>query len=74
MTEKNLAPNRRNRKLAHGPSPCERAGEIAPTHRSAPFMQRMEDSSLRQPWRLTNTLIKVRNGAHKDVKNEDRSG
>jgi hypothetical protein len=36
--------------------------------------QKMEDSRLRQLWRLTNTLIKVRNGAltHKDVKNEDR--
>ena len=40
------------------------------------FMQRMEDSSLRQLWRLTNVLFKVRNGAltHKDVKNEDRPG
>ena len=39
-------------------------------------MRRMEDSSLRQLWRLTNTLVKVRNGAlaHKDVKNEDRPG
>jgi hypothetical protein len=36
----------------------------------------MEDSSLRQLWRLTNTLVKVRNGAlaHKDVKNEGTSG
>jgi hypothetical protein len=36
----------------------------------------MEDSSLRQLWRLTNVLFKVRNGAltHKDVKNEDRPG
>jgi hypothetical protein len=34
----------------------------------------MEDSRLRQLWRLTNVLFKVRNGAltHKDVKNEDR--
>ena len=34
----------------------------------------MEDSSLRQLWRLTNVLFRVRNGAltHKDVKNEDR--
>jgi len=37
-------------------------------------MQRMEDSSLRQLWRLTNVLFKVRNGAltRRDVKNEDR--
>jgi len=36
----------------------------------------MEDSSLRQLWRLPNTLIKVRNRAltHKDVKNEGTSG
>ena len=39
-------------------------------------MQRREDSSLRQLWRLTNVLFKVRNGAliHKDVKNEGTSG
>ena len=37
-------------------------------------MQRMEDSSLRQLWRLTNVLFKVGNGAltQRDVKNEDR--
>jgi hypothetical protein len=37
-------------------------------------MRRMEDSRLHQLWRLTNVLLKVRNGAliHKDVKNEDR--
>jgi hypothetical protein len=36
----------------------------------------MEDSSLRQLWRLTNVLFKVRNGAltHRDVKNEGTSG
>jgi hypothetical protein len=40
------------------------------------FLQIMEDSRLRQLWRLTNTLIKVRKGAliHKDVKNEGTSG
>ena len=39
-------------------------------------MQRMEDSSLGQLWRLTNVLFKVRNGAliHRDVKNEGTSG
>ena len=39
-------------------------------------MQRMEDSSLGQLWRLTNVLFKVRNGAltRKDVKNEGTSG
>jgi hypothetical protein len=41
------------------------------------FMQIIEDSSLRPLWRLTNTLIKVRNGAlthRRDVKNEGTSG
>ncbi|MGA3167221.1 MAG: hypothetical protein ABSF14_14025 [Terriglobia bacterium] len=47
---------------------------MASTDENAMFLQRMKDSRLRQLWRLTNTLIKVRNGAltHKDVKNEDR--
>jgi hypothetical protein len=36
----------------------------------------MEDSSLRQLWRLTSVLSKGRNGAltHRDVKNEGTSG
>jgi hypothetical protein len=36
------------------------------------FSQMMEDSTLRQLWRLTNTLIRVQNGAltQRDVKNE----
>jgi hypothetical protein len=47
---------------------------MAPNNESATFLQRMKDSRLRQLWRLTNPLIKVRNGALtlKDVKNEDR--
>jgi hypothetical protein len=47
---------------------------MASNDEGAMFMRRMEDSRLRQLWRLTNTLIKVRNGAltHRDVKNEDR--
>jgi hypothetical protein len=47
---------------------------VAPNDENAMFLQRMEDSSLRQLWRLTDVLFKVRNGAltHKDVKNEDR--
>jgi hypothetical protein len=49
---------------------------MAPSDENAMFLQRMKDSRLRQLWRLTNTLIKVRNGAltHKDVKNEGTSG
>ena len=49
---------------------------MAPNDENVTFLQIMEDSRLRHLWRLTNTLIKVRNGAltHKDVKNEDRPG
>ena len=55
-------------------SPENLAAMMAPQDENALLMQRMEDSSLRQLWRLTNVLFKVRNGAltHKDVKNEDR--
>jgi hypothetical protein len=47
---------------------------VASNNAEAMFMQNIEDSSLRQLWRLTNVLFKVRNGVliHKDVKNEDR--
>ncbi|MGD1157143.1 MAG: hypothetical protein ABSA41_15100 [Terriglobia bacterium] len=57
-------------------SPENRAALMAPQDENALLMQRMEDSSLRQLWRLTNVLIKVRNGAltQKDVKNAGRSG
>ena len=57
-------------------SPENRAALMAPNDGNAMLMQRMEDSSLRQLWRLPNTLIKVRNRAltHKDVKNEGTSG
>jgi hypothetical protein len=57
-------------------SPENLAALMAPQDDKSLFMQRMEDSSLRQLWRLTNVLFKVRNGAltHKDVKNEGTSG
>ena len=57
-------------------SPESLAAMMAPQDEKALLMQRMEDSSLRQLWRLTNVLFKVRNGAliHKDVKNEGTSG
>ena len=47
---------------------------MAPDDENAMVLQRMKDPRLRPLWRLTHTLIKVRNGAltHKDVKNEDR--
>ena len=53
-------------------SPENIAAMMVPQDDKAMLMQRMEDSSLRQLWRLTNTLIRVRKGAltQKDVKNE----
>ena len=49
---------------------------MASSEAAAMSLQRIGNSSLRPLWRLTNTLIKVRNGAltHKDVKNEGTSG
>jgi hypothetical protein len=44
---------------------------MAPKEEDAVLMQRMEDSSLRQLWRLTNILVKVRKGAL-DLKDLDR--
>jgi hypothetical protein len=44
-------------------SPENIAALMAPRDENAQLMQRMEDSSLRQLWRLTNILAKVRNGA-----------
>ena len=56
-------------------SPEDLAALTAPRDEKSLLMQRMEDSSLRQLWRLTNMLFRVRNGALslRDVKNEDRS-
>jgi hypothetical protein len=54
---------------------------MAPKDENSALMQRMEDSSLRQLWRLTHRLMKIRNGAlqqesetQEDIKNEDCSG
>jgi hypothetical protein len=35
---------------------------MAPNDENVTFLQIMEDSRVRHLWRLTNTLIKVRNG------------
>ncbi len=43
-----------------GPSPYERAAEIAPTHPNARLMRRMQDSNLREVRRLTNLLLKIK--------------
>jgi hypothetical protein len=57
-------------------SPENLAALTAPQDEKSVFMQRMEDSSLRQLWRLTNMIFRVRAGglSLRDVKNEDRSG
>ena len=44
-------------------SPENLAAHIAPQDNKSLLMQRMEDSSLRQLWRLTNILLKLRKGA-----------
>jgi len=43
-----------------GPSPYERAAEIAPTHPHARVMRRMQDSNLREVRRLTNLLLRIK--------------
>ena len=43
-----------------GPSPFERAAEIAPTPEEALAMRRTQDANLREVRRLTNLLIKLK--------------
>jgi hypothetical protein len=43
-----------------GPSPYERAAEIAPTHPNARLMRRMQDSNFREVRRVTNLLLKLK--------------
>jgi hypothetical protein len=43
-----------------GPSPYERAAEIAPTHPNARLMRRMQDSNFREVRRTTNLLLKLK--------------
>ena len=43
-----------------GPSPYERAAEIAPTHPNARVMRRMQDSNFREVRRVTNLLLKLK--------------
>ena len=63
-------------KLDEMQSPESLAAHITPQEDKSLLMQRMEDSSLRQLWRLTNVLFRVRSGAleQRDVKNEGTSG
>jgi hypothetical protein len=43
-----------------GPSPYERAAEIAPTHPNAMLMRRIQDSYFREGRRVTNLLLKLK--------------
>ena len=54
-------------------SPESLAALIAPRDENALLLQRVEDSSLRKLWRLTNMLFRLRNGELRNVKNEGRS-
>ncbi len=49
-----------------GPSPYERAAEIALAHPETALMQRMEESSFRQIWRITNLLLKIKRQASEE--------
>jgi hypothetical protein len=49
-----------------GPSPYERAAEIALAHPNTALMQRMEESSFRQIWRITNLLLKIKRQAQEE--------
>ncbi len=53
-----------------GPSPYERAAEIALAHPDATLMQRMEESSFRQIWRITNLLLKIKRRAREEESRE----
>ena len=53
-----------------GPSPFERAAEIALAHPDAALMQRMEESSFRQIWRITNLLLKIKRQAREEESRE----
>ena len=59
------------KKLEQISSPANIAALMEPKDEKALLMQRIEDSSLRQLWRLTNILLKVRNGALTLTDSED---
>ncbi len=48
-----------------GPSPYERAAEIALAEPNTALMQRMEESSFRQIWRIATLLLKIKGQARK---------
>jgi hypothetical protein len=52
------------RESVKGPSPYERAAEIAPTHPNARVMRRMQETNLREVRRLTNLLLRIKRFEH----------
>ncbi len=55
-----------------GPSPCERAAEIAPTHPNARPMRRMQDSNFREVRGVTNLLLMIKRYELKRAASETR--
>ena len=62
--------------LRKGPSPFERAAEIAPTLVDSRLMRRMQDSNFREVRRLTSLLLKLKRnaGMMKAPKNDEGDG
>ena len=49
--------------ILNGPSPFERAAELASAYSQMKLLQRVEDSNFRQVWRITDLFIKLKGGA-----------
>jgi hypothetical protein len=49
-----------------GPSPYERAAEIAPTHPNARLIRRMQDSNFREVRKVTGLLLKINRQSRED--------
>jgi hypothetical protein len=56
-----------------GPTPYERAAEIAPAHPNARLMQRMEDSNFRQVARVASLLLKMKRQAAREEERQQKS-
>jgi hypothetical protein len=74
MIEKRLAAIRRMRKLACGPSPCERGAKIAAPRQNAALIQTRGESSLTHRCSPPTDGTWSESLTHRDVKNEDCSG
>jgi hypothetical protein len=49
--------------ILNGPSPFERAAELASAYGQMKLLQRVEDSNFRQVWRITDLFLKLKGGA-----------